>query len=415
MIMVDQLWLCLWIVESKEIANSETESWEYAHSAVLTSFPWTSYARSNKDTPDLYHIADVRQAVLSKLEGSDYSSFRASELAASILSTALFGTLSIREHLSLEFLELFREAIGDVAVKYDDLYRKFDKSMHQGSEPIDVEQRREAVRQGLQIADIIDELHILEQLLVTQRDVLTKAYHDIKNVECLKSLRNEMGDIMEKISTHYLFQIDWMTKDSVRVQKGLFDLLDLQQKEENINKAQDNIHEAQRLNQQALFTAKQALSAQVQADATEAQSQILFLFTVVTIIFLPLSFFTSYFGMNIDNGSGSTVNYTRSHVNNVMGGSSGPIIGILLIGAVVWYLVSKKRSQHERTRELIRLQDESFLPERLILPADPEYKRMERMRQKMAMTTAKAAAERNGDEDVRGLRGRRTKPEDHAV
>lgn len=109
------------------------------------------------------------------------------------------------------------------------------------------------------------------------------------------------------------------------------------------------------------------------------------------------------------------MNYTRSHVNNVMGGSSGPIIGTLLIGAVVWYLISKKRSQHERTRELIRLQDESFLPERLILPADPEYKRMERMRQKMAMTTAKAAAERNGDEDVRGLRGRRTKPEDHAV
>ena len=83
---------------------------------------------------------------------------------------------------------------------------------------------------------------------------------------------------------------------------------------------------------------------------------------------------------------------------------------------MVWYLVSRKRSQHERTRELIRLQDEKVLPEKLILPADPEHKRMEKMRRKMERTEeAKAEAEGNGDEDIGGLRGRRTKPEDDAV
>lgn len=423
MIMVDQIWLCLWIVES-DIGSLEPEIWHYANSAVLTSFPSTSYARSNQDPPDLYHIADVREAVLRELEGKEDSTFHASrashasELAASILSTALLGVLSIREPLSLEFLELFREAIADVTMKYDDLFRKFDMSMDQGEERIDVKQRREMVRQGLQIADIIDELHMLERLFATQRDVLENAISNIENVKCLKSLRNEMKDILEKISTHYLPQIGWMTKDAERVQKNVLDLLDLQQKEENINKAQDHIHEAQRLNQQSLFAAKQALSAQVQADATEAQSQILFLFTMVTIIFLPLSFFTSYFGMNIDNGRGDTKNYAHSHVNKVMGGSSGPIIGTLLIGAVVWYLVSKKRSEDKRTRELIRLQDERCLPEKMILPTDPEYQRMKKMRQKLARTKAKAAAEKYGHKDtgVRALRARRLKPEeDHTV
>ncbi|KAG8530266.1 uncharacterized protein KY384_004767 [Bacidia gigantensis] len=408
MIMVDQLWLCLWIVERKRIvasgSTSKPEDWTYVGSSILTSFPWTSYSRSNQDSPDLYHIADVRQSVLEKLE--DKESSHGAEIAAAILSTALSETLTTHNHSSLDFLELFQEALGAVAKNYDDLFRKFDDSMAEGAERIDLEQRRKLVRLGIEIADIIDELHMLVRLFDTQKDVLEKATNDIKNVRCLESLRNEMNYILENLIRHSLSQIEGMTKTSERLQNGVLALLDLQQKEENIN-------ESQKLNQQALFAAKQALSAQVQADATEAQSQILFIFTMVTVIFLPLSFFTSYFGMNIDDGKGDTLNYTRSYVNKIMGGSSGPIIGILLVGAVSWYIISKNQAKHKRTKELIRLQDGKVLPEHMIMPTDPEHTRMTKMREEMARKEARAAIERNRHHDTWGLRGRRPKQEDH--
>ena len=38
-----------------------------------------------------------------------------------------------------------------------------------------------------------------------------------------------------------------------------------------------------------------------QAEASVSHSRILLLFTIVTIIFLPLSFLASWFGMNIDD------------------------------------------------------------------------------------------------------------------
>ena len=50
------------------------------------------------------------------------------------------------------------------------------------------------------------------------------------------------------------------------------DLLDLQQKEETLKEAH--------------YSNKQAEAAREQADETEAQSKILFLFTIVTIVFV---------------------------------------------------------------------------------------------------------------------------------
>lgn len=374
MIMVDQLWLCLWTVETEKMDNTPRR---YASSAVLTSFPSTSYPRSDKDPIKLYRIADMRQGVLEKLEGKDNKIFRGSEVASSILSTAILGTLTTSKEWSLDFLELFREAIGNVTEKHDDFFRSFDESMTSGAKRIDVNQRRDEVRLVLQNADIIGELHMLEQLFETQRNVLQKGWKDILEVKCLELLQKKMRDLLRQIVDDYLPQIQQMTRDSERVQKSLLELLDLQQKEENL-------YEAQSANQQALFTAKQALSAQDQADATNEQWQIIFVFTAVTIIFLPLSFFTSYFGMNIDNGNNGSLNYKRSHVNKVMGGASGPTIGLLLIGAGIWYYVVKRRSAHNRTKELSKLQDQKCLPRELVDETDPEHKKMENMGAKLA-------------------------------
>ena len=68
----------------------------------------------------------------------------------------------------------------------------------------------------------------------------------------------------------------------------LMDLLDLQQKEETLKE----VH----------YTNKQAEAAREQANETEAQSQILFLFTIVTVIFVSRS--ENRFHLSIVGGRG---------------------------------------------------------------------------------------------------------------
>jgi hypothetical protein len=130
-----------------------------------------------------FRTGDARQVVLEKPEnnrGQDASP--PSKLASSILSTTLVGTFWINGDWLLNILELFREETGDMAEKHNEFFLKFDESMLPNAKRIDVAQRKKQIRFGLRIANIIDELHMLQQLFETQRDVLLKTGQDIYNV-----------------------------------------------------------------------------------------------------------------------------------------------------------------------------------------------------------------------------------------
>lgn len=378
MMMVDQLWLCLSLeeraVEEKVVDDeSAKEAWKYHSSVVISAFPHTSYSRSDEDPPKFFDAADVRRGVVEELETKGDANCPTSKLVSSMLFKALLGTLSMSEDWSLDFRELFREALGDVAEEHDELYRIFVSSIDGNGPRMDVEHRRKGVQLGLRIADIIDELNIVRTLFETQRDVLNKASEEISNVESLTDLSTDIANILHTIENDHLAQIAQMVVDCERIQRNLLDYMDLLHKEENL-------YEVQSVHQQVLFTAKQALSAQDTAYAAKAQSQIIFIFTGVTIIFLPLSFFTSYFGMNIDDGTGETTNYTRAHVNLVMGWASGPLLGVVVIGSILWFYIGRRESKRVRTRGLLTWDEQGLLPEGLITKTDREYERMEKMR-----------------------------------
>ena len=358
LVMVDQLWLCLWVVER----TNQHDLWEQFSSGVLTSFPHTAYARPDKDPFSSYETADIRQTVLKSLESRENGGTkRATEVASLIIREVAVGTLSeMRKDWSLDFLELFREAIGKAAQDYEMYFRQFANSIsplstRTGSDRKKdiVDRKKDEVQLGLKIADIIEELQMLRQLFETQSTVLHKGWEGVQDFHCLRSLKQALWDTGSGVLTNYLAEVDRMASEAKRVQKSLMDLLDLQQKEENIE-------EARRGTIIALFTAKQALSAQDQADATEAQSQILFVFTFVTIVFLPLSFLTSWFGMNIDNGKGTNFVYARSYVNIVMGAASGPIIALLFAAAGAWYFWTVRQATQKRTKDLLDLRRVNF-------------------------------------------------------
>lgn len=512
MIMVDQIWLRLWIVELPKYNSMVCVS-----SRLLTAFPYTSYARSGKDFPGLFDLADVLQMAVGDLEaglrqnqtpGDDYTARQ----AAAILSRAVLGTLSIghrntssaqqqkpnealdKARQSLMFLELFREAIGQATDQYNSLFRKFEERIrskgklayeqsnlesdasaeeavlepstetrngdtgatNQSTAPGIVEggtgspqpppapgiventngiqrpqpalgvfengtgnpmpqpapapgttatgdcgnvrstleamkasrknrkrnrvqlasvtEKADQMKLAIEIEDILNELHMLEQLFNIQQTVLSQGIKESDNVDCLKPLRDVMEHIAHEIGREYLPQVTRMIKDSERLRQSLYNLLDLEQKEESLN-------EAQRANQQALFAAKQALSSQDSADAAQAQSLILFVFTVVTIVFAPLSFFTSFFQLySVEkNPDADSLAYRPDYVRKVMWGFSGTFYFSALAGAAAFIWYKTKTSRAERTKELLHLDLKDNLPPDLIDDEDSENDRMDEM------------------------------------
>jgi hypothetical protein len=387
MIMVDQLWLVVWIDEDEvedqaekrptggekqgaPSGESREASWEVKSSGIVTSFPHTSYRRAEQSDGKTnginnpFHTADVREAVLRRLEKREELSIDAAQMASIIVSEAVLGTLKIADDLTLNFLELFREAINNSTIRYDQFFRTFNRGMSMKGGGIDgrkQEQRRDELKLAIDVGDIIDELNSLKQLFDIQIKVLRGARDDLQNVSSMRSLRDGLSKLSNELETDYLGQIKVMIEDSERLRKSLMTLLDLQQKEHSIS-------EAQSANQQALFNAKQALSAQEQADATEAQSQILFVFTVVTVVFLPPSFFATYFGV---------VEYDRSYVLGVLWGVSVPVVLIFLVGSGVWFRLGSKRTAKERIAELKRLEEKGYLPPGLIDEDSDERKKMD--------------------------------------
>lgn len=108
----------------------------------------------------------------------------------------------------------------------------------------------------------------------------------------------------------YIGQILSMLKSAEAAQGAFKDLLDMKQKQANIVEA----HLARE-------------SAEVAAD----QSRAVMIFTIFTIIFLPLSFFASVFGINAREWSGTSSNPSLHSVFVYMGSISVAVIVVALL------------------------------------------------------------------------------------
>ncbi|OQU93612.1 hypothetical protein CLAIMM_00096 [Cladophialophora immunda] len=369
MIMVDQLWLGVWVSKTR-IEPSKKQRFKLLDDSavILTAFPDTAYARGDDLPREVYRAVDIRQQVFKAIEEGairpSTSSSKVPDCAAEVLRTALLGMLSYRKDWSLDFMELFREALGQIAEKHSKNFRLYTTSIGSRWKPSEQGEmefkvmvqtgKMEEIRLSLEVADIIDELNMLRKLFVEQIEVLQRASIQVDKVKAGpgiehtpwlgpfgKALRELLGKVED-----YLFQVKSMIEDGERAQKDILVFLDIQQREENIQ-------ETRSLNQQALFAAKQAISAQEQADATDAQNQILFIFTIVTIVFTPLSFLASYFAL------------ADKHNGAIFGASAGVWVGLGLTG-LLYFLWSRRGAKKSRIEELAGLKMGGYLPDRLL-------------------------------------------------
>lgn len=130
--------------------------------------------------------------------------------------------------------------------------------------------------------DIRDELNMISKVLEDQKAVLPDLEMSITDIyreehKSQQELKRRFREQLKTIDIH-LKDIDRMDKQAERIYKSITDLLDLKQKHAN---------------------AFEARFARDQAAGTARQSQTIMVFTIVTIVFLPLSFIAAVFTIPI--------------------------------------------------------------------------------------------------------------------
>lgn len=166
----------------------------------------------------------------------------------------------------------------------------------------------------LELRDIEDELNTVDKLLKEQCDAIKEMLIQYKNM----TWRSEKGkgiDFLTEASNavkRYKEQVEGMRKSARAAQSAFKELLDMKQKQANIVEAQ--------------LSRKQT---EVAAD----QSRSVMIFTIFTIIFLPLSFFASVFGINAREWSGMLTDPGLRTIFLYMGSISVAVIIIALLVA----------------------------------------------------------------------------------
>ncbi|RYO95467.1 hypothetical protein DL762_000029 [Monosporascus cannonballus] len=184
----------------------------------------------------------------------------------------------------------------------------------------------------LEVADIIDELKMIQHLVDKQREVLkslilalrklnpsrdNQSHQVFSNIKISDNISRDSATqtngiagaardsviSAEEVLVMLLSEIDTVKKDVEYTHKMLLDLLDLKQKTASL----------------------------AEARSTTQQGRAIMLFTIVTVIFLPLSFFTSYFGQNVSEITGDQRNPTTWNLWRI----ATPIIVVVIFSALL--------------------------------------------------------------------------------
>lgn len=142
----------------------------------------------------------------------------------------------------------------------------------------------------LELRDIEDELNTLDKLFKEQQrgvsDMLTH-YAELNRQQGKGALGIQWLTEINHTLDGYKEQVEGMLKSAQTAQKAFKELLDMKQKQANIVEAH---------------------LAREQTEVAADQSRSIMIFTIFTIIFLPLSFFASVFGINAREWSGVSQN-----------------------------------------------------------------------------------------------------------
>ena len=340
--------------------------WVLGKDLVVTAFPqrWNQHAGDYR----LDMLDGIRSDINSNVRGSVDSVY---ELAM-IISGRCVGTFDRHRRAMNDFqsLDIYEASLGDATDRETALFDTFTDASRRASqwlrhqrpsqpaddlsEPHDPEStlarggmRREPdfVDKLLDIGeetallrevkDIQDELLMISLVLEQQESVLPNLKEIILSsypgTQSTARKRRTAHTFEEQQSTvqEPIKDIKRMHEQAKRIYSSVTDLLDVKQKHAN---------------------AIEARYAREQASDTARQGQTIMVFTIVTVIFLPLSFIAAFFAININefphNGNGNSamsLSYVSRYVFGIGLGIAIPCIVIALSWAEIYKLIARWR------------------------------------------------------------------------
>jgi ankyrin repeat protein/Mg2+ and Co2+ transporter CorA len=300
--MVDQLWM--WILGKNLIVTSFPQRWEQPKNDplnVLDGIIEDINSKTREPVRSVYELATVISGRCSgvfdrhRLGDEEYQfldMFESSIGTATDRETVLFREFNTASAQASEWLKHHRQPRrfaldtmprgNDGSQTRNDQTNSEDEAFEQPlfvDKLLDIGQETDLLAEA---KDIRDELNMIRTVLDHQRQVLLDLQEAIcelylgehKSQSEIKKRFREQQRIVEM----HVKDVDRMDKQTERIYHSITDLLDLKQKHAN---------------------AFEARFARDQAAGTTRQGKTIMLFTIVTIIFLPLSFIASFFAINV--------------------------------------------------------------------------------------------------------------------
>ena len=289
--MVDQLWM--WILGTNLIVTSFAQRWEQPKNDPLNVLDGIVEDINSKTRDPVRSVYDLAILITSRCSG-------------------VFDRHRMGDE-EYQFLDMFEASIGTATDKETVLFKRFNRASAQASdwlknhrklshsidvhaltgaegdehkEPLFVDRLLDIGQETDLLAeakDIRDELNMISTVLQHQQnvladfqDVIAEIYHGQHRSQY--DMKKRFKDQQRTIDMH-LKDISRMDKQAERIYASITDLLDLKQKHAN---------------------AFEARFARDQAAGTTRQGKIIMVFTIVTVVFLPLSFISSIFSINIE-------------------------------------------------------------------------------------------------------------------
>ncbi|ETS86091.1 hypothetical protein PFICI_04116 [Pestalotiopsis fici W106-1] len=323
-LMVDQLWL-----------------WSVDMTTITTFFP---KRESHPTEGPMFQQADLRNSIYNELNG-DLSGRcdNALDLAAFITLHAVTVLLDRTSHPDLEIFRIFEEAIGILTERmtsslkrfrmqtfrerihesesdsedYDDNRSESIKQRHKRELEQAERENRENTSALLELRDMDDELKTLSNLFREQTTVIEKMrslYEDRDELrEHTHNGRRYLDEALSRLAD-YEQQVEDMTVRIAATRSDYEKLLEMAQRKAQVDEVR---------------------WSRLQTELASTQNLSVIIFTTFTVIFLPLSFFTSLFGMNTADWAGEdgTAYMTLSTIGAISLPGSFALIAVALIAA----------------------------------------------------------------------------------
>ncbi|KKA27737.1 hypothetical protein TD95_001276 [Thielaviopsis punctulata] len=304
-LMVDQLWM--WAIGPSKLAAITLELYVLSEVEVSnkTETLVTFFPRRESDPNEgpLYRRCDLRDNIFNDANADAATKCEdAYDMAALVVLHSVTVLLERPSYPELEVFRLFEEAISILTEKLTSAMKKFRTSRiderkliyeaefaNEGSirkrylEENDRIERenRDSTSSLLELRDLEDELSTIHRLLASQTTHIQKLqkYYDELHQHSPHLGPHAAGyiaDALEKLA-EYTERANTMSTRVTATRDEYDKLLMMMQRRAQISEVR-----LQRL----------------QADLASAQGRSVLIFTTFTVIFLPLSFFTSLFGMN---------------------------------------------------------------------------------------------------------------------